>query len=82
MPATTKKRKREEEDNKSKNDSKAKTKMPWTVDKKERDRLKAKYLAPSKEESELSEDAWEDGDIEWEIEKIVDESVDMAGNHR
>jgi hypothetical protein len=46
-------------------------------------RLKAiykQYLESSDDESELSIDAWEEG--EYEIDKIVDESVDMCGYHK
>jgi histone-lysine N-methyltransferase SUV39H len=46
-------------------------------------RLKAiykQYLESSDDESELSIDAWEEG--EYEIDKIVDESVNMCGYHK
>jgi [histone H3]-lysine9 N-trimethyltransferase SUV39H len=49
----------------------------------EMERLKAiykQYLESSDDESELSIDAWEEG--EYEIDKIVDESVDMCGYHK
>jgi [histone H3]-lysine9 N-trimethyltransferase SUV39H len=46
----------------------------------ERERVKAKYLDSSDDESELSVDAWEEG--EYEVDKIVDESVDMCGYHK
>lgn len=38
------------------------------------------YLESSDDESELSIDAWEEG--EYEIDKIVDEMVDMCGDHK
>lgn len=47
----------------------------------EKERLLIQYVYSSASEPELSEDNWgEDG--EFEVEKIVDEVVDMAGKHK
>jgi hypothetical protein len=40
-----------------------------------------KYIISSEDEPELPEDRW-DGDKDWEVEKIIDESVDLAGKHK
>lgn len=49
----------------------------------QRDELLIKYVYSSGSEPELPEDGWnDDGDGEYEVEKIIDEVVDMTGKHK
>jgi len=86
MSSSSKKRKREEViEQKGKSKSKAKVnghpkgrltrKQLTEIEKQE---LYQKYMVSSGDEEELDIDAWPHG-REWEVDKIVDESVDMAG---
>ncbi|CAG8584492.1 61_t:CDS:2 [Acaulospora colombiana] len=41
-----------------------------------------KYIISSEDEPELPQDTWGTIDKDWEVEKIVDEAVDLAGKHK